>query len=160
MSSGLQIRLAAPDDAAALAHVFYRGVVEGAAPAYSVEERKAWAPKQPDTDTFAKRLSGMITLVAETGGAIQGFMSLRPDGYLDFTYVLPEARGTGVADALYDAVLSEVQKLGLNHMASEASHLARSFLTRHGWQVDGEQDVDINGVTLRNFKMSIDLSTQ
>lgn len=157
MGSALHIRVADPADAAALAHIFYRGVHEGAAPAYTPEQRHAWAPKKPDAAGFLKRLDGLITIVAERDTVIQGFMSLRLDGYLDFAYVLPDARGSDVADTLYDAILAEAKRLGLTRLTSEASYLARSFFTRHGWYTDAAQDIEQGGVTLRNFRMSIDL---
>ncbi|MDG1802986.1 MAG: GNAT family N-acetyltransferase [Paracoccaceae bacterium] len=101
------IRQYVPQDAGALALIYYRGVHEGAAGAYSAAQRAAWAPEVPSAEAWHARLSALTTFVADDAGPV-GFMSMDGD-YLDFSYVLPERRGDGTAAALYDACLAWAQ---------------------------------------------------
>ena len=101
------IRQYVPQDAGALALIYYRGVHEGAAGAYSAAQRAARAPEVPSAEAWHARLSALTTFVADDVGPV-GFMSMDGD-YLDFSYVLPERRGDGTAAALYDACLAWAQ---------------------------------------------------
>ena len=153
----IEIRLYREGDAAACAALFYRAVQEGAAGHYSPEQRDAWAPyPELPPDILARfdwRLAQEITWVAEEDGAIEGFMSLRQDGYLDMAYVAPERMGTGLAGELYKKIKASARKLSLNILTTEASHLARPFFARRGWELMAEQQVERRGVLIPNFKM-------
>ncbi|MEL6958113.1 MAG: GNAT family N-acetyltransferase [Pseudomonadota bacterium] len=154
------VRERAPADTAALADVFFRAVRDGAAPAYSNAERAAWAPERPDEAAWAARLDGLVTLVDEDAdGCVSGFMSLRmSDGYLDLAFVRPEARGTGVASRLYAVLENRARVAGLTRLWSHASHLAKPFLARQGWEVQTSNTIERRGVTLQNWMMEKRLS--
>lgn len=145
-------------DAAACGALFYRAVHEGAAEHYTPEQRAAWAPWQvppPEVlERLAARLCEEITWVAEEQDALQGFMSLRIDGYLDMAFVAPERRRTGLAGQLYEKIEAAARDLGLTRLNTEASHLARHFFARRGWQLDAAQQVERRGVLIPNFRMS------
>lgn len=81
-------------------------------------------------------------------------MTLGDDGYLDFAYVSPPMMGSGLAGAIYDAIEAQARKAGMNVLSTEASHLARRFLTRRGWITDARQSVIRHGVAITNFRMS------
>ncbi|WP_158243194.1 GNAT family N-acetyltransferase [Acidimangrovimonas sediminis] len=148
----MQLRRYRASDAEACAALFHRAVQVGAAGHYSAEQRNAWAPEPPPAGPFGARLARQITWVAEEDG-IAGFMSLRPEGYLDLTYVAPERRGTGLAAQLYDKIEAEAAALGLAEMTVEASLLARPFLARRGWELVAAQEVERRGVMIPNFRM-------
>ena len=141
------------DDAAALEHDFLRAVREGAAGAYSELEREAWANAPHSAAYWCDRLGAEITLVAERGSVISGFMTLCRDATLDMAFVLPEAMGTGVANALHDRVIVEAQALGMTRLTTEASHLARRFFLKQGWRELGAQKIELSGLLLTNFAM-------
>ena len=84
-------------------------------------------------------------------------MSLRPDGYLDLAFVLPEVMGKGHAAALYDALLALAEEAGIMRLWVHASHLARRFFGRRGWQVDEAEVVELRGEALTRFQMSLEL---
>lgn len=154
--------------------VFFRAVREGAAGFYDAAQRAAWAPDPDeagdgdadgdgdgDADGDADggdRLAGQWCLVAERAGAVVGFMSLTPAGYLDMAFVLPEEMGRGTAGALHDALIDRARAAGLARLDTHASHLARRFLARRGWQVEAAETVDRRGQRLDRFRMSIDLA--
>jgi len=90
-------------------------------------------------------------LVAERGGAVIGFMTLRADGYIDLAYVAPGHMGQGIAKQLYVSIVAKA--LGLTRLMSEASYPARRFLERQGWTLIREQTVICKGVSMMNFVM-------
>ncbi|MBP5856758.1 GNAT family N-acetyltransferase [Marivibrio halodurans] len=164
----LHIRRFRPDDdAAATARLFHASIREGAVGAYSEEQLAAWAPAPPETAEWAARLGSMTTLIAvelaasddeEDGeGDPLGFMSLTDAGHIDLAYVRPDRFGTGVSDALYNAVLSVARTSGLRRLTTDASHLARRFFEKRGWHVLREQRPVRHGIALTNFRMVIDL---
>ena len=83
-----------------------------------------------------------------------GFMSLEPQGRIDLAYVAPRVVGSGVAWRLYQALEAEARRRGLMGLRTEASLSARPFFERQGWQVEAEQEVERDGISLRNFRMS------
>ncbi|HHB80536.1 MAG TPA: GNAT family N-acetyltransferase [Aliiroseovarius sp.] len=94
-----------------------------------------------------------MTVIAELDGVEQGFMTMGWDGFVDFAYVLPEAMGTGVAPALHEAIVHVARELKLQKLEVEASHLARRFFLKHGWEELCEQQVERRGVRITNFRM-------
>lgn len=141
------------EDALATAALFHASVHGLANAHYSQAERDAWAPQIPETAVWMQRLQGQSVFVAERDGVIVGFMTLRPDGYLDLAFVSPDASRKGVASKLYEAIEAEAMALGLTRLHAQASHLARPFFERQGWTVLKEQSAERNGVALTNFAM-------
>ncbi len=155
----MEYRSARPEDAGALAHVYFRAVREGAVDAYSPEQRAAWAPCEPEADKWRDRIAGLNTIVAESENGIVGFMSLNPDdGDLDLAFVLPEAKGTGVAKTLYAILENHARSRNMRRLHTQASHLARPFFERQGWTVHRENQVERQGVTLTNWIMDKSLT--
>ena len=70
----------------------------------------------------------------------------------------PDFMGQGVGDALYAVMLNQTLVDGVRVLNTDASHLAKSFLLRHGWTHLEKQIVRKNGVDLVNHKMGISLT--
>lgn len=158
MSAAVRLRPYCMGDAAATANLFHRAVREGARAHYSEAERQAWSPAPPEGPAWAERLQRAETLVAESAdGTLAGFMSLTEAGVLDLAFVAPEWMGRGVAGQLHDALIGRARARGLTRLTTEASHLARPFFARRGWQLEAEQQVERRGVRLTNFRMSLRL---
>lgn len=149
----LRVRRFRTEDAASLAEVFDRAVREGTVGAYDADQRAAWASALDAPPDWCRRLSEEITLVAERDGQLVGFMTLGRDGFLDLAFVLPEAMGTGVAAAVHDRMLAEAEARNLSRLTTEASHLARRFFIKQGWQELGEVKVSLGGINLTSFSM-------
>lgn len=154
-----EIRRGHPDDLRDLIDVFWRGVHEGAAPRYTRAQRRAWLPYRPDPDVWATRLAGQDVFQAEEDGTRTGFLTLTPEGYLDFAYVLPEVRGTGTADALLALLMNHAQVRGLRRLTTRASDMARPFFLRHGWDIIGPDPQIRDGLTLSSTRMALSLDT-
>lgn len=147
-----------PDDRAACHQVFYRAVHEGAAAAYTAPQRAAWAPRPTHDPSTPDRLADQLAWLGEDAqGKVAGFMTLRPDGYLDMAFVLPEARGKGLAAELYTQILADATAQALPCLTAHASLLMRPFLAKRGWQVTEHQHHPQNGQTLERFAMTLPL---
>ena len=154
----IAIRPYRPEDRAACALVYYRAVREGTAAVYNQAQREAWAPSpEPDLGTPDKLLAKWCW-VAMRGGAVTGFMSLEPSGYLDMAFVLPEEMGKGTAKALYASLLARARAEGLPRLTVTASPLARRFFDRQGWTIDRKEDLAADGQIYEIFRMSLDLT--
>ena len=150
-----RIRPYRADDSAACHAVYVRAVREGAAPFYTLDQRMAWAPNTVRPAGMPDKLLDQWAWVAEDDRQITGFMSLRPDGYLDMAFVMPEVMGRGTAAALYDTLIARARAESLPRLTVHASHLARRFLDRRGWQVDAAEQHPVGGQTLERFAMSL-----
>lgn len=149
------------EDAGPLARVFHRAVRRGAGAHYSLPQRIAWSPRVQPAEAWDARLSQIETLVAERGGAPVGFMALDlSDGFLDFAYVAPEARGQGVAAALYAVLEGRARAAGCTDLETEASRVAEPFFAARGWHVEKRQSVRRLGLRLPNAVMRKALGTR
>lgn len=150
----MHLRNGVPADAGALTNVFFCAVREGALGPYTETQCAAWAPSRPTLTYWAERTRGLDIVVAEVDDTILGFMAWNArDGDLDMAFVLPEARGTGVADALYRIVENRARNAEIKKLHTMASYLARPFFARHGWTVLRENNVVISDVALTNWAM-------
>jgi len=156
--AGIVLRRGERSDIAAMTRVFYRAVREGAGPEYSTEQRAAWAPAPPEVEAWDKRLTPQTVFVAELDGAVIGFMSVKPDGYIDLAFVDPKHIGHGVAQLLYDQLEAHARKAGIQRLYSDASARARILFERQGWTVEAAQKPMIRGVELHNYRMSKSLT--
>lgn len=146
------IRAYQPEDADALAQIFYDAVHIGAASYYTQAQRAAWAPLRPSARVWAARLQGLTTFVAAAPHPA-GFMSLRNDGYLDLAFVAPDQQGRGAGSALHAAVLTQARAMDLLMLSVEASLAAHRFFLRRGWQELARQTIERHGQQIENFKM-------
>ncbi|WP_212523630.1 GNAT family N-acetyltransferase [Actibacterium sp. MT2.3-13A] len=154
----VRLRPARPGDGPALAALLFEAVHAGAARHYSAEERRAWAPTPQPPAGWEPRLLEALTTVAVIGRRPAGFTSLGEDGFLDLLYVAPRWMGRGVADRLHAALIETARRRAMPVLSTEASHLARSFLSRRGWRTTARQSVIRDGVALTNFRMERTLS--
>lgn len=156
----VQVRPYAAADCAACWSVFHRAVQIGARAHYTQAQRDAWSPEQPMPGAErCARLMQAMTLVAvhPADQSVIGFMSLLKSGHLDMAFVDPGHMGSGVADALHQAVIATARDNGLNQLTTDASHLARRFLDRHGWALCAPETIMRNGVSLTRFRMTLSL---
>ena len=152
--AAVHIRRFQERDATATARIFFDAVRVGAQAYYDDAQRRAWAPAVPKIAGWLERIWPQTALVAEHDGRVVGFMTLTKDGSIDLAYVAPDRIGQGVAKQLYDALLAVAVERGLPGLRVEASHLARGFFERQGWEVTRQQTVRRGGVAMTNFVMT------
>lgn len=154
----MQIRDYQPADADGLAGIFRAAILEGAAPLYTPEQRAVWAARIASGDAMHTRLDGQTCLVAQDDSGLLGFITLTAEGHVDMLFVRPDQRRAGIAGALHDALLARAADAGLGHLSVHASHLARRFLAKRGWQFVRTETVELEGVRLEHHFMTHQLS--
>lgn len=148
------VRTARPEDASALAEIFYLGVRRGARLAYSEAQCAAWCPEVPSGEDWAGRLSGLDIVLSEVSGQVVGFMALDVEkALLDLVYVHPDHVRAGHASALYAVIEGRARRAGLTTIETEASRLAEPFFLAQGWRVVARQEVERRGVMIPNARM-------
>jgi len=138
-----------PGDLEVLGEVMQSAIRQVAIRDYAPEQIAAWAGGRPRGALFVDHQ----VWVAEADGGAVGFIDLEPDGHIDHLFVHADAQGMGAAGALYAALEGEARRRGLGRLYVEASHTARRFFERQGFELQGRQSVQVDGVALDNWRM-------
>ena len=120
---------------------------------YSAEQIRVWKGGASKKEKWLKKISEQYFLIAEIDNMLAGFGSITHDGYLDFMYVSKDHQGRGVASEIYNSLEKFVVKKRIDKIVSDVSITAKQFFEKKGFEVIQEQQVDIDGVKLRNYKM-------
>lgn len=143
-------------DAPALAALFHAAVHALAARDYTLGQLAAWSPAPPDPRHYLRTASDGRRLLVAAGADDRplAYADLEPDGHIDHFYCHPDAAGTGVAVALYEALERCAAARGLPGLHTEASAPARRFFERRGFAVEHRCDFEIGGVAIHNYRMT------
>ena len=155
----VNIRTHLPDDAQAIAQLFYDAVHALPDTHYNSEQKQAWAPEldSASEQKWQQRIEKSRPFVAEYEDQIVGFIELEIDGHIDCFYVAPRYQGKGIGGQLYQALVNEARGFGLRELRVDASHAARAFFSQRGFHVEQENTVNLSGVTLTNWRMTLAL---
>lgn len=156
-SANVLIRSYLAGDERAAIGVFERSVRELAPKKYRPDQVRAWLGGSRDTVRWAERMRDRETFVAMEGDKMLGWIEMERDGHLDMLYCLPEAAGTGVAGALYDALLQRAADLRISRLVAEASRFSEPFFKARGWVVDRHDEVRYDAVAIGRAVMSFTL---
>jgi putative acetyltransferase len=118
--------------------------------------QRTWQQTYPDID-FTARVSWWRErwrnelvpqariVVAETRGAMQGFVTVDPQTlYLDQLVVAPEAWGSGIAEALV-AEAKRLSPKGIDLLVNTDNARAIRFYEKHGFVYAGEDKNPVSG---------------
>lgn len=148
----LTIRRMRPGEEGRLYEVLRAAVIHGTTDHYNEAQRRAWAPSQPFAG-WVDNLRSAESFVAVVDNLVAGFMTVSPDGHLDFAFVAPEFHRQGIGRALLDRAEREMQLTGIETMTTGASLVARAFFAQNGWREDAEEVIERSGQKLRRFRM-------
>jgi len=84
---------------------------------------------------------------------VAGFVSIEPDGHIDFLFVHKARQRQGIGSALLDRAIEQARLWGLSEVFTEASITARPFFKAHGFAIVKQQTVICRGVEMTNFVM-------
>lgn len=152
----MKLRKFEPEDIEQITTLFYDTVHNVNATDYDENQRKAWAPQDTNNERrerFLKSLQENIAYVVDLDGKIIGFGDMSKTGYLDRLYTHKDYQRQGVAALIYLQLEQDARDLGLKEITSEVSITAKPAAERAGFEVVKAQDVERNGVTLRNYVM-------
>ncbi|RYD92887.1 MAG: GNAT family N-acetyltransferase [Sphingobacteriales bacterium] len=153
MSAVRYIRRATEADVAALGEL-YRGTIEGVnSRDYNEAQVSVWAERSRRTESLLKRIEEQYFLVAEEDAMLTGFGSITATGFLDMLFVHRDHQGKGIANALVDMLESYAVRHDAPMLTADVSVTARPFFEKKGFEVLREQQVEIDAVSLTNFKM-------
>lgn len=144
------IRPYTPKDCPEMAKLFYDTVHSVNARDYTPEELDAWATGTVDFAAWNDSFLAHTTLVAEKDGVIVGFGDMDCHGYLDRLYVHRKYQGQGIATRLCDMLEACIAS---GRFVTHASITARPFFEKRGYRVVNAQQVERNGVLLKNYVM-------
>lgn len=151
----IHIRCYQTTDALALRQLFFNTVRRVNTKDYTQAQVAAWAPSDYDEQVWAQHMQTLNPLVAEIDGKIFGYADLQPDGLIDHFFCHHQYQGCGVGKALMQSILALAKQRNIHTLYSHVSKTAKPFFERFGFTVEQEQDVEVRGQVLTNFKMTL-----
>lgn len=147
------IRKAVPADLKAVLQIFSDTIYASCRGDYTPDQLDAWSSSASDLHRWEQKIIDQYFLIAEIGGNPVGFASLDGKNELDLLYVHKDFQRTGIANLLYGAIEAQAYKNEASELNSDVSISAKSFFERKGFRVVTSQEVTINNISIRNFRM-------
>ncbi len=145
------LRWAGPTDYPELADIMFDAVRNGPSE-YSERQRAAWVPTRREGQAWNDRLSGQDIVLGACDGRAIGFMSLAGD-YVDFAYIRPSARGTGLFRTMFERLEERARHKGVRLLRVHASLAARPAFAAMGFKVRMREEVALGSERLERFEM-------
>jgi putative acetyltransferase len=145
-------RIATQADFDALGTLMFQAIRTGPSP-YSDAQRAAWLSVPYCGPDWHAKLAAQHVMLAECREAIAGFMSLRPDGYLDLAFILPQVRGAGLFRVLFSEIESHARHAGLPRLWTHASLMAQPAFAAVGFDLVQHEVVTRAGEQLQRAEM-------
>lgn len=154
MPLNIVVREYRPEDAQALANIYYNTIHTINTQHYTNTQVDAWAPATSlNGERWAQKFARTKPFVAVLGDEIVGFAEFEPNGHIDCFYCHHAWIGRGVGRALMNKILTTAHQLHIFPIFAEVSITAKPFFERQGFTVICEQTVTMNGIALINYKM-------
>lgn len=136
-------------DCGELAELFYNTVHTVNAKDYTKEQLDVWATGQVDLEKWDWSFKEHYSVVAVDNERIVGFGDIDNTGYLDRLYVHEEYQGQGIATAICD----RLEQAARMNIITHASITAKPFFEKRDYKVVKEQQVERQGIFLKNYVM-------
>lgn len=144
------LRKYVPADCGNLAQLFYDTVHSINAEDYNKQQLDVWAAGTVNLEEWNRSFQEHFTVVAVKGDFIVGFGDIDCNGYLDRLFVHKDHQGKGIATAICEEL--EKQCSGIQ-ITTAASITSKPFFEKRGYKVANEQEVERQGVKLKNYAM-------
>lgn len=145
----MEIRRYRQSDCKELTELFYNTVHSVNAKDYTKEQLDVWAAGQVDLERWNSSLQAHYSIVAVENDVIIGFGDIDKTGYLDRLFVHMDYQGRGIASAICD----RLEQFAEGNITTHASVTARPFFEKRGYKIVKEQQVERQGVFLKNYVM-------
>ena len=151
----MDIRPYRPPDCPEMAQLFYNTVHIINARDYTPRQVEAWAARGASEARWEELWDTPLSFfVANDGqGNLLGVVSVDDRGYLHSLFVHSEHQGEGIATALLLMAEDYARSRGAVRLYSEVSWTARRFFLARGFREIALQKVEVNGVSMENFRM-------
>jgi putative acetyltransferase len=143
---------ATPTDTDALADIVFDAVRNGPS-LYTEAQRAAWVPVRRGGEEWAERLQGQLIAIARDEARAVGFMTLAPQGYIDFAFIRPEAQGSGLFRRLFNMIEEKARSQNEPRLWTHASLMAQGAFAAVGFVVVERQLVPIGDESLERAMM-------
>jgi len=153
--TGMQIRRATIDDAAAICDMHVRSIRQLCSADYTAEQIEAWAwRKRPENYSRAMSEGGETMFVAvDEHDRVAGFVAFR-DGEIYGLYVAPESVRKGIGTALLEVAEAEMRRAGVTVVKFRSTTTALPFYLRHGYCRGEDAVAHMSGVDVPCVWMS------
>ncbi len=152
-----QIRPLEVTDVSKLIRVFRDAIQLGTAGQYDQAQRDAWSQAQIH-DSLISLLSEGETVVAEWDQELVGFAQRIRD-CINMIYVHPDSARVGIATLLYQHLEDSARVDGVSGLTAHVSLTAHDFFQFMGFNSEGQEQADRDGVTLTRHLMRKSLVT-
>jgi putative acetyltransferase len=142
-----------PLDTDAIAAVFRDAIIHTASQAYDAEQVAVWSAYPDDPEEFRQRLSQGITIVAVEHDAIAAFGQLDPPDHISLLYTSSQFARRGCATEIYQRLEAQAIAQHINRLHTEASHIAKHFFLKMGFQIVESERVVRRGIEFERFRM-------
>ena len=154
MESRISVRNYRPEDAQALAEIYFNTIHRINIKDYTQEQVDVWAPESSlEEEGWKKKFLRTNPIVAVVGDKVVGFAEFEPNGHIDCFYCHHEWIGKGVGFTLMSEIFRRANNSDIDRIFSEVSITAKPFFEKHGFRVVTEQTIIRKGIKLTNFKM-------
>ena len=143
---------ATPTDYDALGDIVFDAVRNGPSK-YTKAQRAAWEPERRGGPEWAERLEGQVISIARDDTRFVGFMSLAPDGYIDFAYIRPDAQGSGLFRRLFAMIENKARLQKEPRLWRPTSLMAQPAFAAVGFSITEHQVVPIGNQDLKRAYM-------
>ncbi len=157
MGMNYVLRWGEPSDHATLADIMFDAVRNGPSQ-YSEQQRAAWVPIRRDGQAWNDRLATQNIIVGERDGRAMGFMTLAHGGYVDFAYIRPSARRTGLFRQMFERLEEQARLKGVSLLWVHASLAAQPAFATVGFEIRKYEEVALGSERLARFEMEKKLS--
>ncbi len=154
------IRKYKPGEEPYLWQLFYNTVHHINRRDYSQTQIDAWAPADIDPSIPTSKIRSISPYVVILDGTIVAYADLQSDGFIDHFFCHHQYQGRGIGGRLLAQLESMARRRGMSELRAEISISARPFFEAKGFTVTNEQQMQLRGQTLRNFKMSKQLNAK
>ena len=129
----------------------YREAALNADPAfYSLAQRRAWAQQ---SDQLLRQQPGPGLVSCGIDGDVEAFGLRDRQDRIALLYCRPRSQRQGRCRQLLRALEQQARQEGCTSLRSEASFLSQPLFASEGWRVSWQEELLINGVLFRRFRM-------
>lgn len=146
----MNIRQYKTSDLEQIARLFYETVHAINIKDYTEQQVNVWATGNINLKQWDNSFLRHLTYVAIEDDLIIGFGDIDETGYLDRLYVHKDFQRQGVATAIYNRLENEIMTKRITVHASITAH---PFFEKRGFQTVRTQEVERQGVFLKNYIM-------
>lgn len=149
----MELRRYRKEDLEEVVQLFYETIRTVNRKDYSEEQVEVWSNRCEYLRMNGAFFEKLYTIVAVEGKQIIGYGNIDETGYLDHLYVHKDFQSQGVATAICDELERHAKEMQAAKIRVYASVTAKSFFEKRGYTVEQEQQVELDGVKLTNYKM-------